>query len=71
MCEQQVVRKAKLTHISFNPFEPMLLVGDDKGNLVSLKLSPNLRKLSQNVDEEPQKLDNVINAALGKSIPAQ
>ena len=66
MCEQQVVRKAKLTHISFNAFEPIILVGDDKGNLVSLKLSPNLRKLSQSPDEEPEKLDRVVNAALGK-----
>ncbi|KAJ3195232.1 cytoplasmic dynein with WD40 domain [Irineochytrium annulatum] len=44
ICEQQVVRKAKLTHVSFNPFEPILLVGDDKGSVISLKLSPNLRK---------------------------
>jgi dynein intermediate chain 1 len=71
MCEQQVVRKAKLTHIAFNPFEPIILVGDDKGNIVSLKLSPNLRKTSQSLDEEPQKLDNVIKVALGKSIQSQ
>jgi dynein intermediate chain 1 len=67
MCEQQVVRKAKLTHISFNPFEPIILVGDDKGSLASLKLSPNLRKVSPNLDEEPEKLDAVINSVLGKS----
>lgn len=68
MCEQQVVRKAKLTHIAFSPFEPIILVGDDKGSLASLKLSPNLRKRCQSKDEEPQKLDNVINAVLGKSV---
>jgi dynein intermediate chain 1, axonemal len=67
MCEQQVVRKTKLTHISFNPFEPIILVGDDKGYLASLKLSPNLRKLSP-PEDEAAKLDNVINAVLGKSI---
>ena len=49
ICEQQVVRKAKLTHCVFNKFDPVLLVGDDKGAIVSLKLSPNLRK-SNNVD---------------------
>ena len=49
ICEQQVVRKAKLTHCSFNPFEPILLVGDDKGSIISLKLSPNLRK-SNDID---------------------
>ncbi|KAJ3386462.1 cytoplasmic dynein with WD40 domain [Entophlyctis sp. JEL0112] len=45
ICEQQVVRKAKLTHCAFNPFEPILLVGDDKGTVISLKLSPNLRRV--------------------------
>ncbi|KAI9345238.1 WD40-repeat-containing domain protein [Obelidium mucronatum] len=49
ICEQQIVRKAKLTHCAFNPFEPILLVGDDKGAVVSLKLSPNLRKVN-NID---------------------
>ncbi|KAI8622491.1 WD40-repeat-containing domain protein [Chytriomyces sp. MP71] len=49
ICEQQVVRKAKLTHCAFNPFEPILLVGDDKGTVISLKLSPNLRKVN-NID---------------------
>ncbi|KAJ3037519.1 cytoplasmic dynein with WD40 domain [Rhizophlyctis rosea] len=44
ICEQPVVRKAKLTHVSFNAFEPILLAGDDRGNVISMKLSPNLRK---------------------------
>lgn len=44
LCEQQVVKKSKLTHIAFNPKHPVLLVGDDKGTINSLKLSPNLRK---------------------------
>ncbi|KAJ3105764.1 cytoplasmic dynein with WD40 domain [Phlyctochytrium planicorne] len=48
ICEQQVAKKAKLTHISFNPFEPIVLVGDDKGSVISLKLSPNLRKRNDN-----------------------
>lgn len=67
MCEQQVVRKAKLTHISFNPFEPILLVGDEKGQVISLKLSPNLRKFSGAVEEQGEKLQVVINAAKGVS----
>eukprot|EP01062_Namystynia_karyoxenos_P082303 TRINITY_DN924_c0_g2_i2.p1 TRINITY_DN924_c0_g2~~TRINITY_DN924_c0_g2_i2.p1 ORF type:complete len:657 (+),score=272.15 TRINITY_DN924_c0_g2_i2:85-2055(+) len=43
MCDQLVVKKAKLTRISFNPKEPIVLVGDDRGMVSSLKLSPNLR----------------------------
>eukprot|EP01135_Chromosphaera_perkinsii_P007948 Nk52_evm20s1073 gene=Nk52_evmTU20s1073 len=44
ICEQAVVRKAKLTHLSFNPHYPVLIVGDDRGSVTALKLSPNLRK---------------------------
>jgi dynein intermediate chain 1 len=68
MCEQPVVKKAKLTHISFNPFEPILLVGDEKGQMISLKLSPNLRnKKRGSGEEEAEKLQNVINAVKGVS----
>jgi len=45
MCEQKVIRKKKLTHIAFNPKEPIIVVGDDNGHCTALKLSPNLRKL--------------------------
>lgn len=47
MCVQKVVRKSKLTRICFNATEPVLLVGDDKGSVLALKLSPNLRKLTE------------------------
>ncbi|KAJ3023508.1 cytoplasmic dynein with WD40 domain [Thoreauomyces humboldtii] len=66
--EQQVVRKAKLTHIAFNPFEPVLLVGDDRGQVVSLKLSPNLRKKAKaGSDDESTKLKNILLIARGLS----
>jgi dynein intermediate chain 1 len=47
LCEQLVTqkKKTKLTHIAFNPKHPMIIVGDDRGYVTSLKLSPNLRKL--------------------------
>ncbi|XP_078103522.1 dynein, axonemal, intermediate chain 1, paralog 2 [Sander vitreus] len=46
ICQQPVVakKKTKLTHIEFNPIYPILIVGDDRGYVSSLKLSPNLRK---------------------------
>nr|XP_015218819.1 PREDICTED: dynein intermediate chain 1, axonemal isoform X2 [Lepisosteus oculatus] len=46
ICEQPVVakKKTKLTHIEFNPVHPIIIVGDDRGYVTSLKLSPNLRK---------------------------
>nr|KAG5709919.1 hypothetical protein BaRGS_029961 [Batillaria attramentaria] len=47
LCEQMVAqkKKTKLTHIEFNPTYPIIIVGDDRGNVTSLKLSPNLRKI--------------------------
>lgn len=51
----QVVKKAKLTKLVFNPKWPILLVGDDKGCVTSLKLSPNLRKRA--VPEKGQKVE--------------
>ncbi|KAL2099566.1 hypothetical protein ACEWY4_003960 [Coilia grayii] len=46
ICQQPVVakKKTKLTHIQFNPEHPIIIVGDDRGYVNSLKLSPNLRK---------------------------
>lgn len=46
LCEQKVVKRSKLTHVCFNGRDPVVLVGDEKGSVVSLKLSPNLRKVA-------------------------
>ncbi|CAF5100078.1 unnamed protein product, partial [Rotaria magnacalcarata] len=32
-------KRTKLTHITFNQHYPILLAGDDRGNITSLKLS--------------------------------
>uniref|UniRef100_H2USH1 Dynein, axonemal, intermediate chain 1, paralog 1 n=1 Tax=Takifugu rubripes TaxID=31033 RepID=H2USH1_TAKRU len=45
LCQQAVVANTvKLTHIEFNPIYPIIIVGDERGFVTSLKLSPNLRK---------------------------
>lgn len=44
LCEQKVVKRAKLTHVCFNQQDHIIIVGDDRGGVNSLKLSPNLRK---------------------------
>ena len=46
LCEQKVTKKAKATRLAFNPRRHLLLVGDDAGVVVSLRLSPNLRALT-------------------------
>lgn len=50
LCDQLVVKVARLTHIRFNPSDPIILVGDDKGLIQTLKLSPNLRKETKSLD---------------------
>eukprot|EP00899_Mesostigma_viride_P011545 jgi/Mesvir1/20391/Mv12295-RA.1 len=70
MCEQKIVHKAKLTKIAFNPKSPIVLVGDDRGCVTSLKLSPNLRKFSMpdktksHQELETEKLDRILELAL-------
>ncbi|KAM4583089.1 dynein, axonemal, intermediate chain 1, paralog 2 [Fundulus diaphanus] len=58
LCQQPVVakKKTKLTHIEFNPIYPIIIVGDDRGDVTSLKLSPNLRKKpkSKKGQEQPK-----------------
>ncbi|ROT72844.1 Dynein intermediate chain 1, axonemal [Penaeus vannamei] len=46
LCVQGVVQKKRgvVTCIAFSPFHPVILVGGDRGRLVSFKLSPNLRR---------------------------
>lgn len=53
LCTQGVVKNAKLTRICFNPKEPIILVGDSRGTVLSLKLSPNLRQTSKAAKGEP------------------
>nr|XP_027228347.1 dynein intermediate chain 2, ciliary-like [Penaeus vannamei] len=46
LCSQNVTHKRRLSlsSVAFNPFSPIVLVGGEKGYLVTHKLSPNLRK---------------------------
>ncbi|XP_045229317.1 dynein axonemal intermediate chain 1 isoform X2 [Macaca fascicularis] len=47
ICNQPVAakKKNKITHVQFNPIHPIIIVGDDRGHIICLKLSPNLRKM--------------------------
>jgi dynein intermediate chain 1 len=68
-----VSKKARLTKIVFNPHYPILLVGDSKGNVSALKLSPNLRRCAvvsdrdkagtKREDLERARLDAVVEVA--------
>ncbi|XP_018330112.1 dynein intermediate chain 2, ciliary [Agrilus planipennis] len=71
ICIQAVVskKKNKLTRIRFNQRFPIILVGDEKGMITALKLSPNLRvpckppKKMQHLDQttlQIMKLDKLL-----------
>ncbi|KAM6036603.1 dynein axonemal intermediate chain 1 isoform 3-T3 [Theristicus caerulescens] len=72
LCTQLVVakKKNKITHIQFNPVYPVVIIGDERGHVTSLKLSPNLRRIpkekkGQEVKKGPEveiaKLDKLLN----------
>ena len=65
LCQQPVVqrKKTKLTHVSFNPVHPVVIVGDDRGAVASLKLSPNLRKMPKEKKNEPNKKPEEVEIA--------
>ena len=42
-----MVKRAKPTKLAFNSVQPIIIVGDDHGSVVALKLSPNLRKVGR------------------------
>ncbi|CAG9462428.1 unnamed protein product [Pedinophyceae sp. YPF-701] len=71
ICEQKIVRKAKLTRLAYNPNaeHPVLLVGDDHGCVTALKLSPNLHRAckpeeGQSVAEaDVARMDRIIDIA--------
>eukprot|EP00002_Diphylleia_rotans_P016850 TRINITY_DN3272_c0_g1_i1.p1 TRINITY_DN3272_c0_g1~~TRINITY_DN3272_c0_g1_i1.p1 ORF type:complete len:703 (-),score=170.86 TRINITY_DN3272_c0_g1_i1:294-2402(-) len=62
ICEQPIVRKSKLTQLAFNYKQPILLVGDDRGTVSCLKLSPNLRQHGSR-EEEMEKMEKILNVA--------
>ncbi|MEW5317944.1 MAG: hypothetical protein WDW38_009201 [Sanguina aurantia] len=66
LCCQKIVKKARLTKLAFNPRQPILLIGDDKGTVTSMKLSPNLRQASK--PEKGQKFEDLETAKLDKVI---
>ncbi|KAF7696719.1 dynein, axonemal, intermediate chain 1, paralog 2 [Silurus meridionalis] len=81
ICQQAVVsKKTKLTHIEFNPVYPIIIVGDDRGYVTSLKLSPNLRKqpkekkgqeLPKGPEVEMEKLEKLLSQLRAPDRPVQ
>ena len=59
--------KSKMTHVSFNPGQPpIIVVGDDRGVIRTFKLGPNLHKMTAptladlNAAEEQAKLERLL-----------
>lgn len=52
LCSQKIAKRARLTNASFNKKDYILIVGDDRGVVHSMKLSPNLRKLGAGAEDD-------------------
>ena len=39
ICDQKIVKKMKPTHVAFNPFDPIIITGEDKGGCSTYRLS--------------------------------
>ncbi|XP_064097257.1 dynein axonemal intermediate chain 1-like isoform X2 [Macrobrachium nipponense] len=65
LCTQNITKKRKIrmSCIGFNSFFPIVLVGGERGHLVTLKLSPNLRK----VHKDPRDLEEATPKEIDKS----
>lgn len=56
LCEQQATKtKHKALHVAFNDVDPIILVGDDTGGVISFKLSKSLTKVSQKKNPEDER----------------
>lgn len=53
LCVQTVVKNAQLTRVVFSHVDPIVFVGDTRGTVLTLKLSPNLRVITKPKKGEP------------------
>jgi dynein intermediate chain 1 len=44
LCEQNTTKRTKALHVAFNYVDPIILVGDEKGGVISFKLSKSLTR---------------------------
>ncbi|KAK7079745.1 cytoplasmic dynein with WD40 domain, partial [Halocaridina rubra] len=56
LCKQNIVkrRRLRISCMAFNTSFPVVLVGGEKGHLVTLKLSPNLRQIHKDPRNHPE-----------------
>ncbi|EPY29035.1 dynein intermediate chain 1, axonemal [Angomonas deanei] len=66
LCVQTVVKNAKLTHVCFSREDPIIFVGDTRGSVLSLKLSPNLRRKAVPGKGEPDDEESLRNLEKNK-----
>ena len=52
LCEQPTTKRAKALHVAFNPVDPIILVGDERGGVISFKLSDSLTKTAKPKNED-------------------
>ena len=67
ICDQKIVKKMRPTHVAFNPFDPIIITGEDKGGCSSYRLSgslmsdPNFIMDSKtNAEKQRAEMDNFL-----------
>jgi dynein intermediate chain 1 len=66
LCEQLIVQNTKLTKLAFSPYDPVLLVGDERGHVHSFKLHIDLRRSYTERtlrEEEVERMERVLEYA--------
>jgi dynein intermediate chain 1 len=64
MCDQQITKRSELVCVTYNQKEPVICIGDANGVTHCLKLSPNLRKKTE---DESERIQKVVDQVMGVS----
>ena len=74
ICDQKIVKKMKPTHVAFNPFDPIIITGEDKGGCSTYRLSGALMSDPSfimdppaNAEKQKNEMDNFL-ASLDKEL---
>jgi hypothetical protein len=67
ICDQKIVKRMKPTHVAFNPFDPIIVTGEDKGGCSTYRLSAGLTS-AQAAILDPKKVIEMEKKAMDEFI---
>ena len=63
LCEQPTTKRAKALHVAFNYVDPIILVGDERGGVISFKISKSLTQIAQPKNDEDTRTQEQLEVA--------